>query len=199
MAAIAVWMTYFIDRRQRRALGADRGHRPAGPRTGREDPKQIAIVTLDTLWMDENRWEIHLPDGRYRLCLATGGIGEEGLVSTFESQSLAPGRHRLILEQRRAKGLCRVVARCDGADLITEEKPAGWDSGSSTTTGDDYSVSGQVPPEKPVILLRRRFMHDDSKVGSSTPGGRRPALDRADERVTCEPLIDDPAPDEHFE
>ena len=47
-----------------------------------DDPGKIAVVKqLETGW-EENRWEIHLPDGEYAIRLATREIDRDGLSPT---------------------------------------------------------------------------------------------------------------------
>jgi hypothetical protein len=159
IAAIAVWMAYFINRRHNAALAARiEAMAPLAHELIVDDPKKIAIVKLEDLWMGEDRWEIHVPEGRYRLCLATHGIGQDGLATVTQSAAIAPGRHQLAFEQRRVKDVYRVIVRRDGTELITREEPSDWDTGSTMTTGDNYSTSRQFPPDGFVVLLRRRFM-----------------------------------------
>jgi hypothetical protein len=169
MAAIAVWMAYFINRRHNAALAARiEALVPLAHELIVDDPSKVAVVKLDNLWMSEDRWEIYLPDGRFRLCLATRGIGDAGLAGVMESTLLPPGRHQLALEQRRIKDVWRVAILRDGTESIAKQEPAVWDNGSSSTNGEDYSISLQLAPDEPAILLRRRFMRDDGKGSMAT-------------------------------
>ncbi len=171
MAAIAVSMAYFINRRHNAALAARiEAMAPLAHELIVNDPKQIAIVKLEDLWMGEDRWEIHVPEGRYRLCLATHGIGQDGFATVTQGAPIAPGRHQLAFEQRRTKDAYRVIVRRDGTELIAREEPSVWDTGHTITTGDNYSTSQQFPPDARVVLLRRRFSPRNN-TSRMTPGG----------------------------
>jgi hypothetical protein len=172
MAAIAVWMTYFINRRQNARLEARiQALIPLVHELVIDDPDKIAGVKLEAFWHDENRWEIYLPEGRYRLCLATRGIDEQGLPTAMKSRPIEAGRHVLALEQRLEKDIRRVAVTCDGKDQLMVEEPKDWDPGSSSTTETFGSISQQVPADQPAVLLRRRFHRPDGPGrSSSTPG-----------------------------
>ena len=170
-AVIAAWMAYFFNKRQNAALAAQiEALVPLARDLVVNDPKQIAVVKLDDLWRQEDRWEIYLPDGRYRLRLATHGIGAEGYAEVSEGAALSAGRHRLVVVQRSDGDASRVTARWDGTELIEKKEPAGWHSGNSLTTGGDYSVSEQLPPEGPLLLLRRRFLAPKGAIAAPGDG-----------------------------
>jgi hypothetical protein len=159
VAAIAVWMTYFMNRRENAALEARiKTMVPLAHELVVDDPKQIAVVKLEEHWFDENRWEIYLPDGAYRLCLATRGINEHGLTPIMKSAPLAAGRHQLALEQQLDKDVWHVVALGDEARLIALEETKDWSAGSGSIGGGQYSQSEQLARDQPLILYRRRFM-----------------------------------------
>src|SRR5215468_248973 len=70
MAAIAVWMAYFVNRRHNAALEARiKTMVPLAHELIIDDPKKIAVVRMEEYWYDENRWDLYLPEGRYRLCV----------------------------------------------------------------------------------------------------------------------------------
>ena len=159
IAAIAVWMTYFLNRRDNASLEARiKAMVPLAHELIVDDPKRIAVVKLDEHWFDENRWEIYLPDGQYRLSLATRGISDAGLASVAKSTPIASGRHHLALEQRLDKDFWRISALWDGTELIAVDEPKVWNAGSGWIGGGEYSLSEQLPPDKPAVLYRRRFM-----------------------------------------
>jgi hypothetical protein len=172
MAAIAVWMAYFINRRHNAALAARiEAMVPLAHELIVDDPKKIAVVKREEHWYGENQWEIYLPEGRYRLCLATRGIGNDGLANVMKSAPIAAGRHQLDLEQRRDKEVLRVRLLWDGTELIATEEPTSDRAvGSYTTTGVQSSITEQLSPDQPAILLRRRFMRQDRQNPMATPG-----------------------------
>jgi hypothetical protein len=171
-AAIAAWMAYFVNRRHNAELEARiKTLVPLAHELIIEDPRKIAVVKLEEYWYDENRWEIHLPDGRYRLCVATRGIDNTGLTPVGKSAPIEAGRHYLALEQRRDRDVWRVTVLGDGKELVAVEEPRDWDPGIGSTGGGQYSLSEQLPPDQPAVLFRRRFMRPDGKGGWTTPLG----------------------------
>jgi hypothetical protein len=159
VAAISVWMTYFINRRENASLEARiKTMVPLAHELVVDEPNQIAVVKLEEHWFDENRWEIYLPDGTYRLCLATRGINEDGLTPIMNSAPLAAGRHHLALEQQLDKDVWHITALGDEARLIALEETKDWSAGSGSIGGGQYSQSEQLAPDQPLILYRRRFM-----------------------------------------
>jgi hypothetical protein len=170
VAAIAVWLTYFINRRENASLAARietmvplAAHElvvddPTQIAVVKLDPTQIAVVKLEEHWAEENRWEIHLPDRTYRLCLATRGINEDGLAPIMKSSPLAAGRHLLALDQQLDKDVWHITTLRDEASLISLEETKEWSAGSGIVGGGYYSQSEQLAPDRPLILYRRRFM-----------------------------------------
>ena len=134
-----------------------------------DNPKQIAIVKLEEYWFDDNRWEIYLPDGRYRLCLATRGIDDDrfGFPVVVKTTSLTSGRHHLALEQKLDKDTWRITALWDEAKLLAVEEPKDWNIRFGWSGGARYSRSEQLSSEKPAILIRRRFTRADSRARRS--------------------------------
>jgi hypothetical protein len=128
-------------------------------------------VKLEEYWYDENRWEIYLPEGQYRLCMATHGIDDNGLAPVVRSTAIRGGRHRLALEQQRDNDVWRVKVAWDGTEVLAVEEPKDWDPGSGSAGGGQYSISEQLPADKPAVLFRRRFMRGDAKGLTTTPNG----------------------------
>jgi hypothetical protein len=164
MAAIAVWMTYFINRRQNARLEARiQALVPLVHELVIDDPAKIAVVQLEEYWHDDNRWEVYLPEGRYRLCLATRGIDDQGLAPVVTSRPIEAGRHLLTLEDRIDGDVRRVTVLGDGNEQLTVEEPEQRGPGSSSTTGTIGPTSQQLSADLPVVLFRRRFQRQDAK------------------------------------
>lgn len=154
-AVCAVWMTVLLNRRHNALLEARIATmRPLARELVVEDPAKVAVVKLDELWDDDHRWDLYLPPGRYRLCLATRQIVDQGLAPVVASQPIGPGRHLIGLALRKQKTGWRIEANCDGARPIAHEEPLEWnpERGSSTTGG--YAQSATLPANQPVVLHR---------------------------------------------
>lgn len=169
-AAVAVWLTYALERRRI----ADLSTRIASLRALAhdlvvDDPGKIAVVKREELWYDENRWDIHLPAGcRYRLCLATRGIADQGFPTPAASAPISPGRHIVAVDQVRDGDGWRITAACDGKSVLTIAEPKEWDPGTGASISSDYQVSQQIDPGESVVLFRRRFKGPRNPQGSST-------------------------------
>jgi hypothetical protein len=172
MAVVAVWLAVVINCQQSAYLeDRIRVMQPIARELIVDDPSKVAVVRLDDLWMDENRWDVHLPPGNYRLCVATRKVGYDGLAPMVESAPIAPGRHRLGLEIRQKGENWRIRVTSDGAELRVIEETSDWAS-SSSMGGGDYSTSTQLPAGEPVILYRRRYLQDGpAEIGSREPDG----------------------------
>ncbi|MFO0892382.1 MAG: hypothetical protein U0790_24985 [Isosphaeraceae bacterium] len=175
VAAIAVWLTSFVNRRQNAFLrGRIEVLQPLAHELLINDPRKIAVVKLEEYWYDDNSWDIHLPPGAYRLCLATREI-DSGLASARARAPLPAGRHRIALDQQRDKGMdnWRVTVTLDGTKVLDVIEPKDWDPGRGSSGGGQYAISQQFAADQPLVLFRRRF---DRPVGqgpgqSATPQG----------------------------
>lgn len=171
-AVIAVWMTVLINREQNKTLEARiKTMRPLAHELVVDDPNQIAVVKQEELWYDENRWDIHLPDGQYRLCVATRDIDQSGLAPVAKSERIEAGRHELELTQRWTSTGWQVNVIQEGATRLTVEEPKEWDPGSGSSGGGQFSLSTQWPAGPPVVLFRRRFTRPDARGQMRTPIG----------------------------
>jgi hypothetical protein len=88
------------------------------------------------------------------------GIDETGFASGFQSRSIRPGRHRIVLEQTMTLAGLRVAIKCDGNELLAVDEGDESNDTSAQTYGNEFSLSEQVSADKPLILLRRRFGRD---------------------------------------
>jgi hypothetical protein len=176
LAVFAVWMAYFINRRQNARLEARiKTMIPLAHELIIEDPKQVAAVRLEAHWFDENRWDLYLPAGRYRVCLATRDIGEMGLAPATRSVPIAAGRHRLALEQHKDKDVWRLAVTCDDAPALSVEEPKAWNPDRGSSSEGHFDLSEQAPADKPVVLFRRRFMKPDANGSWSTSTSTGPS------------------------
>jgi hypothetical protein len=173
-AAVAVWLTYALERSRSADLTARIASlSPLARELIVDDPNQIAVVKQEELWYDQNRWDIHLPAGRrYRLVLATRGIASEGFPPPVDSAPLPPGRHVVSVDQVRAEGGWRVDVECDARRLMSVKEPEEWDPSTGSSGGGNHSTSRQFAPEAPVTLFHRRFMGPrDTQGRATTPTG----------------------------
>jgi hypothetical protein len=158
VAAIGVWMAYFVNRRHNSTIQA-RIHvlAPLAHELEIDDPKKIAVVKMEEYWMGDNRWELYLPDGPRRLCLATRGISDKGFPDAPKAAPLAAGRHIIMLDPGKHDNGWRVRVLCDDKEVLSVDEPKEWNPDSGSTSVGQSSPSEQLPPENPVVLLRCRF------------------------------------------
>jgi hypothetical protein len=161
-AAIAVWIAVFINRAENVRLTAKIERlRPLARDLEVDDPLKFAVVRLDDLWNDEQRWDVHLPPGKYRVCLAARDVDKDGFPEAFWSAPIDPGRHRLVMQLETDKSGTRVRVTGDGASLLTFGETKDW-AGSGWVSKDDFSTSAQRPVDQPLVLHRRRLTRSDA-------------------------------------
>jgi hypothetical protein len=124
---------------------------------------------MEQYWFGENRWEIYLPDGAYRLCLATRGIDDTSLPGAAQSTRIGAGRHVVALQDRKLDNGWRVSVLCDDKEVLTVDEPTDWNAGSGATSSGQGSPSEQLAPEQPVVLLRCRFMPPNAGDAMKAP------------------------------
>lgn len=171
-AAFAVWFAYFNHRAEIERLKP----RVASMRSlARElvvaDEGKVVAVKHGELWMDDNRWQVYLPEGRYRLNLATRDVTKDGIVSPLKSIVLPAGKRELSLEQKLDGETWRVTVMIDGKKALEAAEPNPWDPGRGSSAGGGFSTSTEFDSDKPVVLLRRRFSRPDEKGRLTDPDG----------------------------
>lgn len=172
VAATAVWTTYFSNRHRITALEAGiTTMRPLAHELVVNDADKIAVVKLEELWYDDNRWEVSLPDVKHRLCLATREIDTEGLAPVMRSEAIEAGRHSIYLKQREDGAGWLVTAGWDGSRLLLVQEPKEWNPGSGSTGGGHHSQCTQSAVDEPLILFRRRFSLPSHTGQVTTPPG----------------------------
>ncbi len=183
VVAVAVWMAYFVDRREIPRLESRiAALRPISRELFVDDPRQIAVVKREGMWYDENRWEIYLPEGSYRLCLATRQVDDlsPGVRRPADPVSLAPvvksmpigaGRHQVDLDLNPEQGVWKIAVGLDRAGRVEVEEPKEWGPDTGSSGGSEVSASEQRPADRPLVLFRRRFMKPDGKVPKGPTDG----------------------------
>jgi hypothetical protein len=171
-ALVAVWFAHYVNLCEIARLESRiRSAQPLARELVIDDDEKFAAVKIEELWFDEFGWDVHLPDGEYRLCLATRQIDDKQLPLLFKSAPIKSGKHRIALEWPLKKDY-RVAVTVDGARTVETIEPTAWYSysGSGSLSGVS-SKSEQRPTSQPLELLRRRFIQLDAKGRISTPDG----------------------------
>ncbi len=122
-----------------------------------EDPQQVAVVKLPEMWMDDRRWDIHLPEGEFVIRLATRQIDKEGLAPVAAEAPIDSGRHRFELQEDDSEDGWRITVLVDDRPAIEAAEKAGWYPGRGFEGPGGITICEQRPPERPVELERERF------------------------------------------
>ena len=158
-ATFAVWMTYLLIRHHNASLAARiPTMRPFARELVVADETKAAVVKLEELWPDDDHWDVYLPPGQYRLCLATRGIGHNGVAPMVASQPVEPGRHTIGLAVRKEKSGWHVEASCDGARLLTADETLEWNPDKCFWEQGDFAKSTTLPASELIVLQGGVFM-----------------------------------------
>lgn len=170
--AIAVWTVYYANTREIARLEERiESMRPLARELVVEDEDQFAVIMLEQHWYDENRWAVYVPPGKFRLCLATREVEEEGFAPVVASVPLAAGRHTLALDNVSTKDGWRVTVHADNREILATVAPKAWHPARGSSGGGQFDRSEQLPADKPLVLFRRRFAQPGPGIGSATPTG----------------------------
>jgi hypothetical protein len=170
--AIAVWTVYYSNTREIARLEERiESMRPLARELVVEDQEQFAVVKLEQHWYDENRWEVSVPPGKFRLCLATREVDETGFAPVIASAPLAAGRHILALDNVSTKDGWRVTVHEGDREVLTSVEPKAWHPARGSSGGGHFDRNEQQPADKPLVLFRRRFAQPGPGNGSTTPTG----------------------------
>lgn len=157
-AIVAVWVTHLSNVRENSILQKRiEASRPLLRELVIKDEQKIAVIKQEEYWYDENQWDVYLPAGNYDLCLQTRQVGETRLPATAQRFQLAPGTHRIALDQQSDQGTWRTVVSVDGEKAIEVEEPMEWYASTGSTGGGHFSSGGESEADEAVILFRRRF------------------------------------------
>jgi hypothetical protein len=160
--AVAAWLGVLRNREKTRDLESRLGVlRSLARELEVDDPGRIAAVRKLDQWISEDRWELYLPPGSYRVCMATRRLNTTGFPPVMKSVPISPGRHRLALDQRNDGTSWKGVFTCDGAELLTIVEPKEF-PGAGTSSSIDITTSEQFPTDAPLVLARHEFSNSSS-------------------------------------
>jgi hypothetical protein len=171
IAMIAVWMTAHVNKEAIQKLEKrNQSMRPLAHLLKVDDYGQFAVVLLEPLWPNDLRWDLHVPPGNYRLCMATRDILDQGLTKPTTIAPIGSGKHRIGLEVEEIETGKRVNVFCDGSKLLTIDEPKDW-GGLNWSSYAEFSASEQRPSEKPLAFYRRRYSqdHDNQLLARKNP------------------------------
>jgi hypothetical protein len=135
------------------------------------DPDQIAVVQLEALWTDDNRWKLYLPRGNYRVCVATRDIKPRERPPARNTAPLKSGTHQIELEFRRLADRCPIRVTADGDELIALDEARDWGESGNSSGAGLFQTSTQSPVDQPVVLYNRVYMVGNGTGGFHSPDG----------------------------
>ncbi len=167
-AVVAVWVAYFSLHRQTFRLEQEIAWmREWDGELVIEDTEQIAVVMLPQMWIDEARWETHLPEGEYIMRLATREIGDQGVAPAAEETLVNSGEHRIELLQSDEGGRRRIMVIVDDRPVLKTTVASDWDPRRGYVGGGNFAICEQLPAHEPVVLFRRRFLPQSGPLTSN--------------------------------
>lgn len=160
LVAVAVWMTDVVNRRRNAVLKAKVvALAPLASELLIDDSSRIAVVKPDQPWEDDDLWDLYLPRGEYRICIATRGILNEGpLPAAVKTAPIPSGRRSIRLDSVQTKTGWRIVAAWNGGSVSVDESNDWKKTSGSSSEGSLSSASSQQAADQPLELIRKRFM-----------------------------------------
>lgn len=172
-ALVAVWTAHVNNVREIHSLeGRIDALRPLVRDLDIPDPSFFAFVKLDALWFDDNRWDLYVPDGPFRVCLATRGIEWAGFPADFRWRPLSPGRHTMELRQSGDADAPRISVLVDGSPLMEAVETKDWSPNADTSTSEmSQGNAASWGRERCMFSFRRRFLVPQGDGSSAAPAG----------------------------
>jgi hypothetical protein len=158
VAAAAAWTSFLVESERidmfDRRIGA---LRPLDRRLLVDDPARVVVANHGQFYEGvDDDWDIHLPPGSFRLCLATRGVGRAGLAPAVAGAPIGPGRHRVSCQIDPIGNGRRIRVRIDGATALSTEAP--WDETTSFQHFGHFDLSiaraKSWPPDVPAVFHR---------------------------------------------
>ncbi|WP_422923190.1 hypothetical protein [Singulisphaera sp. PoT] len=131
------------------------------------DESKVSAVKHSELWIDDDHWDVYLPDGGYRLNLATRQIAGKGTVPPLKTVQISHGKREIALEQKQVGETWHFTISLDGREVIKTIEQKDWNSGTGWIEGEGVFTSRQFDEQEPVVLYRRRLMLRTGTTSSS--------------------------------
>jgi hypothetical protein len=163
MAVIAVWMAVYINKNEIQRL--ENRNQPLVHELEIVDANKFAVVKLDSLWMNDHRWDVYLPPGEYRVCMASREVGYPGLCAPRKTATIQAGRHRLALDFQRERDRWPIRLTSDGSELIAFDEVKEWGASGSSADHQYGQRSKQEPLDQPLVLYRRQYLDQNNQGG----------------------------------
>jgi hypothetical protein len=81
------------------------------------DDTQFAIAAEPAIWNDERVWNVYLPEGTFRICLAFQAVNDTSFPVHEHRARINSGHHRIVV-RRDQKGTVSVLI--DGDEVMTD-------------------------------------------------------------------------------
>lgn len=157
-AVVAVWVPYF---QLQKKIGLTEQKIDTMRKMARElivsDTNKIAVVKKMEKWYDENRWDIYLPDGEYKILLATQNIDHMGFAPVVAEAAVRGGRHVIELLHDKGDKSNDISVLFDDLAIIEVRESPDWDKGYGSSGGGLFANCEQLSTDEPVVLFRRRW------------------------------------------
>ena len=158
-AAIAVWIPPLLALRKIPELETDiQIMRRATLELLVEDPSQLTIRALPTVWQQMHVWKYSIPAAAgLELRMATEGLCSLALPTDYQAISLPAGEHVIRLKKTRDNAGFHNLLYMDGELVLEKHHPDSWlDSSTSSSTTDVGALSQTFSPNGLIKLLEVR-------------------------------------------
>lgn len=133
------------------------------------DPTQYAAIERPQWWIDEHRWEVHLPNGgTYRVHFDLDNIKGAGVSEPVRSLWLEPGNRLIEFTKTKTHDGLLYSVSC-GEDVIEEIRPEISMEGAYLTIETTYRETRHQPTDEPLILRRARLQRQGNPVRFEQP------------------------------
>ncbi len=155
-AAIAVWLPALLAFRTIPGLVTDiQVMRKATMDLLVEDPTQLTIRALPSVWQKMEVWKYYAPpEAALELRMGTEGMSACALPLDYEAVSLPAGKHLIQLKSTRDETGFHKTVYIDGEILLEKHHPNSWLNYGSSSSTTDLEGTSQTFPLTEVVKLR---------------------------------------------